>query len=165
MHSVDFATLLLRLLMGTVMGLHGWNHLFGAGGVEGTARWFSSMGLRPGRLHAWASGTLELVAGVGLVLGLFTTLAGAIVLGIVAVAAVTAHRKNGFFIFKDGYEYVLSIAGTVLALLVLGPGSWSIDAVIGLDFSGAVPAVSAVAAAVVGAGALLVSCWRPAPDS
>jgi len=68
MHAVDFSTLLL----GTVMGLHGWNHLFGAGGVDGTARWFASMGLRPPRLHAWVSGTLEIAAGAGLVVGLFT---------------------------------------------------------------------------------------------
>ena len=165
MHAVDFSTLLLRLVLGTVMGLHGWNHLLGAGGVDGTARWFASMGLRPPRLHAWVSGTLEIAAGAGLVVGLFTPLAGAAVLGIVVVAGVTAHRKNGFFIFRDGYEYVMTIAAMVLALLVLGPGQWSIDAAIGLKFSGVAPAVSAGVAAALGSTALLAACWRPQPAS
>ena len=47
MNDLDTAATILRVALGIVMFAHGWNHLFGPGGVEGTARWFGSMGLRP----------------------------------------------------------------------------------------------------------------------
>ena len=48
MHQLDAAGAILRVALGVVMLAHGWNHLYGPGGVDGTARWFGSMGLKPG---------------------------------------------------------------------------------------------------------------------
>ena len=52
MISVNIAALVLRLAVGGTMIAHGWNHAFGAGKLPGTARWFESIGIRPGRMHA-----------------------------------------------------------------------------------------------------------------
>ena len=166
MHQLDAATLLLRVALGVVMLAHGWNHLFGPGGVDGTASWFGSMGLRPPKVHALASGLTELGAGTGLVLGLLTSLQCGAVVGVMTVAFMTAHRTNGFFIFKpgQGYEYVGFLALTATALAMLGPGQVSVDDLLGIadDLDGAVGlALSAGLGLVASAGLLAVS-WRPA---
>jgi putative oxidoreductase len=140
---------------------HGRNHIFGAGGVQGTARWFGTIGLRPAIVHAWTSGLLEVAAGAGLLLGLLTPLWAATTVGIACVAGIAAHRRNGFFVFKDGYEYVLVLAVASVALASLGPGRWSVDHFVGLTWSGGWIALGVVIAGCVGAGVLLVVCWRP----
>ena len=57
---MDVALLMIRLIVGLTLVLHGWNHAFGGGKIPGTARWFESLGLRPGRLHAWLSAATEI---------------------------------------------------------------------------------------------------------
>ena len=67
--------------------------------------------MKPGPLHAWLASITEVGAGAMLVLGLLTPLACAGVLGVMLVALITNHWKNGFFIFRpgEGYEYVLTL--------------------------------------------------------
>ena len=163
MLEVDIAATLLRLGLGGVMLAHGWNHLWGPGGIDGTAGWFASMGLRPARLQALASGSIELLSGAFLLLGLLTTLMAAAVVGVMAVAFMTAHRTNGFFIFKpgQGYEYVGFLALTAVALAGLGPGRLAVDDLIGLDLAGGPGAALAAGLGLAGAAGLLVTCWRP----
>ena len=118
----DVGLLLIRLVIGGTLIMHGWNHWFGGGKIPGTARWFDGLGLRPGIVHAWASVVTELGAGVLLVLGLLTPLGCAGAIGPMAVAGIAAHRRNGFFVFRDGFEYVLMIAVVSVALAAIGPG-------------------------------------------
>jgi len=166
MHQLDVATLLLRVALGVVMLAHGWNHLFGPGGVDGTASWFGSMGLRPPKVHALASGLTELGAGTGLALGLLTSLQCGAVVGVMTVAFMTAHRTNGFFIFRpgQGYEYVGFLAVTATALAVLGPGQVSLDDVLGIadDFDGTVGLALSAGLGLVASAGLLAASWRPA---
>jgi putative oxidoreductase len=100
--SVDLASLILRLRIGLTAPAHGWNHAFGGGRISGTAAWFESIGLRPGRLHALMATGTELGAGALLLLGALTPLAAAAVVGTMAVAMVTNHVRNGVFIFRPG---------------------------------------------------------------
>src|SRR3984957_5934585 len=127
--SASLALLLARISVGAVFIAHGVNHIFGGGKIAGTSRWFESLGMRPGRLHAWLASLTELGAGGLLLLGLLTPLAGAGVIGVMAGAWIANHRGNGFFIFRpgEGWEYVmvLTLLGVVIA--TLGPGQWSID--------------------------------------
>ena len=165
MHDVDGAAALLRIALGVVMFAHGWNHAFGGGKLAGTARWFASMGLRPPMVHAFFSAVTELGAGVALVLGLLTSLQCGAVVGIMTVAFVTNHRKNGYFIFRpgEGYEYVVTLALVASALGVLGPGQWSLDHALGIDddLSGGVGLALSAGLGLVAAAGLLVACWRP----
>lgn len=163
MTLVDAAVLALRMVVGLTMVAHGYNHIWGGGGLAGTARWFAALGMRPAKLHAVLSGVGEMVAGAALALGLFTPLAAAFIVGVMVVAAVTAHRKNGFFVFKDGYEYVLMIAVVCVVIALLGPGVVSVDRVLGIDtaISGLPGLVLTVGLGVLGAVALLAATWRP----
>src|SRR3954465_13574617 len=92
--------------------MHGYNHVFGGGKIAGTGRWFESLGMRPGILHAWFASLAELHRGVLLMLGLATPFACAGAVGTRAASAVTNHLRNGFCTFRpgEGYEYVLSHA-------------------------------------------------------
>src|SRR3546814_5838577 len=110
--AVNLALLVLRCGIGAVMLAHGIHHIFGGGKIEGTGRWFESLGMKPGLLHAWLASVTEIVGGALLILGLLTLLAGAATIGVMAVAGITTHRGNGFFIFRpgEGGEYVLTLA-------------------------------------------------------
>ncbi|MFJ3898690.1 MULTISPECIES: DoxX family membrane protein [unclassified Streptomyces] len=164
MSDADVAVLLLvRVTTGLIMIMHGLNHWRGGGRIEGTARWFTGLGLRQGVLQAWASVLTEVGAGALLVLGLLTPLACAAVISVMLVAGLLAHRPNGFFVFKDGYEYVLTLAVVALALAVLGPGRWSVDHAVGIDVTGWTGGAVALGVAVAATGGLLGTFWRPEP--
>ena len=44
-------------------------------------------------------------------------------IGVMAVAGWVAHRKNGFFIINEGWEFVRSIATVAWAVATVGPGA------------------------------------------
>ena len=52
------------------------------------------------------------------------------------VAGLLAHRVNGFFVFREGCEYVLVLGVVSLALGMLGPGWLSLDHAAGIATTG-----------------------------
>jgi len=80
---------------------------------------FSLMGL---------AGTLELVGGILLVLGLFTRPVAFILSGQMAVAYFMAHAPQNFFPIKNGGESAILFCFVFLYLAAAGAGSWSVDA-------------------------------------
>ncbi|MGE3835403.1 MAG: DoxX family protein [Acidimicrobiia bacterium] len=169
MNGPDVASLLLRLVLGVVMLAHGWNHAFRGGRLEGTARWFESIGIKPGWLHARLATFTELAVGPMLLLGLLTPLAAAGVVGTMGVALVANHLRNGFFIFRpgEGYEYVLTLVVTAVGLAALGGGEASLDHALDLadDLAGGDMALLALLVGGGGAGLVLATCWRRPPKA
>src|ERR1700730_18421875 len=161
MHAMDAASLMIRLIVGITLVLHGWNHAFGGGKIPGTARWFESLGLRPGPLHAWLSAATEIGCGLALAAGFLTPLAAGGLLGTMVVAGVIEHRTHGFFIFRNGYEYVLLISVILCATAVAGAGQAGLDHVIGFRLSAVAGLAACLGIGVGGAALLLLSCWRP----
>ena len=159
---VVLALLLVRVVVGVTMILHGYNHWRGGGKIAGTARWFAGLGLRYGQLQAWMSVVTEIGAGSLLILGFLTPFAAAAVISVMLVAGLLAHRKNGFFVFKDGYEYVLVIAVVCLLLGALGPGHFSVDYAAGIQITGWAGAGIALGVAVAAVAGLLATFYRPA---
>jgi putative oxidoreductase len=123
----DFGILLLRVVLGLTMAAHGYNKFFGPGGLAGTAGWFDSMGMKPGKFHARVAASTEMAAGLGLALGLLTPIPAAGFVSLMFVAAWTVHRKNGFFIVKEGWEYNLILAVAAVAIAATGAGKLSLD--------------------------------------
>jgi putative oxidoreductase len=168
--AADTSLLVFRLGLSLVFLAHGCNHIFGGGKISGTARWFEGLGMRPGVLHAWTASLTELAAGSLLALGLATPLACGGVIGVMVVAWVTNHLRNGFFIFHpgEGYEYVMTLTLAAIGLAGIGPGQWSLDhALKWFDPPGWVGLSTAVIAGLVGAAGLLATFWRPTatPDT
>ena len=162
--AVNLALLLFRVVVAIIFLAHGIRHIFGGGKIAGTGRWFASLGVRPGIVHAWFASVTEVAAGVMLVLGFLTPLAAAGVIGTMLVAWITNHWKNGFWVFHrpdEGYEYVMTLTFAGLALGTVGPGEWSLDhAIWDYDLAGTTGFwISLIG--VAGALLLLATSWRP----
>ena len=161
--GLNIGLLLLRIAVGVTMLAHGYNHIWRGGKIAGTARWFESLGLKPGIVHAWMASLVELAAGTMLILGLAIPLAAAGVVGVMMVAILTVHRFNGFFIFRpgEGWEYTGNLTMAGLALGAAGAGEWSLDHAIGFSVDGWVGLAIAAIGGIGGAVLLLAVFWRP----
>jgi putative oxidoreductase len=158
--SADVALLVLRSGVGVMLVVHGANKVFGSGGLAGTARWFESLGMRPGWLQARVAAATEVGSGLLLVAGLLVPLDCAAVIGLMTVAAATDHRGKGFFVFKGGWEYVALVGLVAAVIACVGPGRWSIDYASGLRTTGVEWAAGAVAIGLISAVATVVLARR-----
>jgi putative oxidoreductase len=131
--------------------LYGW---FGGHGLEGTAGFFESLGLKPGRKHATAAGAAEAGGGALLALGFLTPAAAASLIGVMSTAVQKVHIKNGPWITNGGYEYNLVLIATMVALADLGPGHFSLDHALGIEVKGPAVGLLALGAGVGGAYAM-----------
>jgi len=132
---MDTGLLIVRLVFGALLVGHGTQKLFGwfgGHGLDGTSRFFHSLGFRPGRVMAAVAGLSESGGGLLLALGLLTPLAGAAIVGTMVVAA-SVHLEKGLWGTNGGYEMALVYGVLGAAAGVSGPGSVSLDRVFGLD--------------------------------
>ncbi|MBI5424352.1 MAG: DoxX family protein [Opitutae bacterium] len=136
--SASFAPLFLRLSLGIMILPHGLQKTlgwFGGYGFQGTMGYLTNTVGAPW-IFALLAILAESVGGVMLLAGVGTRVAALGVGGVMVVAALQ-HRSNGFFMNwfgnqkGEGIEFHLLALGMVLALLVLGGGKWSIDALLG----------------------------------
>jgi putative oxidoreductase len=75
-----------------------------------------------------ASGVLELVGGVLMLIGLFTRPVAFILSGFMAVAYFLAHASQGFYPLLNQGELAVLYCFVFLYLSVAGGGAWSLDA-------------------------------------
>jgi putative oxidoreductase len=161
----DAAALLLRLTIGPMLIAHGYNKVFGPGGLEGTTRWFRSLGLAPPHVHARLAAATEIGAGSLLTLGAASPLPAAAAIGLMTTAARTDHKGKGLFVFKGGWEYTAVIAGVAAVIAALGPGRYSLDGLLGRQRSGMRWALAAAAIGVANSFALLATSYHPEPPA
>lgn len=156
---MDLALLVLRLAIGLTFAAHGAQKLFGAfggHGIDGTAGFFEQIGLRPGKLHAWAAAGTEFFGGLAIALGIVTPVPAAALIAVMTAAVITVHLKNGFFSTNQGYEFNLALAAALFALAGVGAGGWSLDNVLNIDMSGTDWAIGALVVGLLGGiGAVL----------
>lgn len=152
----DAGLLLLRLALGLTIAAHGAQKLFGwfdGNGLQGTGQFFTEVGYPSGETMALIAGLSETLGGIGLVLGLFTPLAGAAVLGTM-LNAVAVDYSDGFI---GGYEFALLIGLGAAALALTGPGRLAADqALPGLRNPRPALSVGAVVLGAVAAGIVLL---------
>jgi putative oxidoreductase len=118
----------LRVVVGTVFVAHGAQKLFGYGfgGVIGA---FASMGVPLAEVIGPAVAIGEFVGGLALILGLFTRLAAVGLALEMMGALLLVHMRSGFFL-PNGSEFALTLLGAAGALALMGPGGFSLDAVV-----------------------------------
>jgi putative oxidoreductase len=165
--QLNFGLLVLRLVLGLFLAYHGYNKVFGKGGLSGTASWFGSMGMKWPKWQARAAAATEIGAGVLLTVGLLTPFAAAGVIGVMVVAIYTSHLKVGFFVFlpNQGWEYCATIALGALAVGTMGPGEWSLDNAIDFSLSGWGALIATIVLGVGGAAVHLATTYRPVKKS
>lgn len=152
--------LILRVVVGVTMALHGGQKMYGwygGPGLEGTTGWLGSMGFRPARFHATLTAVAELFGGAFLAIGLFTPFASAAIIGVMIVAIATVHWPNGFFNTGGGYEFNLLMLTAAVALAFTGPGRFSFDNALDLNMRGIVWGLAAIALAGMSAALTLFS--------
>src|SRR3954452_19726864 len=159
---MDIALFVLRVVVGLFFVGHGAQKLFGSfggHGLAGTAGFFETLGMRPGRRHAIAAGAAEFFGGLLLVLGLVTPLGAAAIIAVMTVAIITVHGKNGPWVTESGFEYNAVLIAAAFALAGAGPGEISLDDAIGWmpDITGTGWAFAALAAGALGGLAAIAS--------
>jgi len=149
---MEIGLLLLRLTAGLTLAAHGAQKLFGwfgGPGLEATGQFFETLGFLPGRRQALMAGLAETVGGLLLALGLFTPIGAAVICSVMLVA-LAVHFKQGFFAQNGGYEYTIVLGVAALSVAFTGPGSLSLDALLGNHFSGTFWGIAALLVGVVG---------------
>ena len=124
--STDLALLVARIALGGVMIAHGLQKAF-LNGFAGTQQGFAGMGAPLPSVTAVLVTLLELVGGVAVVLGLATRLVAALYALTMVGAALLVHLPNGFYAADGGWELVGLLALVGVALVVGGPGRFSLD--------------------------------------
>jgi putative oxidoreductase len=156
--------LLIRVVLGLTLAAHGYYKFFKGGRIEGTARWFDSIGMKPnGRVHALMAATMEIVSGLLFAIGFLTPFAAAGFVGLMLVAGWTVNRPNGFFSANHGYEFNLTLATVAIGIAAIGPGKYSVDDALDLSFPYEPKIAVGIAAGlgVLAGAALIAACFRP----
>ena len=136
-HSVDAATVIMRAALGLCFVAHGGQKLFGwfgGGGIAGTTAFFRSIGLSAPHTFAYVSGIVEFFGGIAIGLGFLTIVAAVGLLVEMLIAVSTVSYAAGFFVTaqKIGWELNVYLIGLIAALILTGPGAWSVDSALGL---------------------------------
>ncbi len=100
----------------------------------------------------------EVGGGLSVALGFLTPLGAAGIFGAMFMATFKSHWKNGFWLNKGGYEYSLMLLVVSITLGLIGPGSYSLDSLFGINLPQALLfGVLAVAALLVDVIGILIS--------
>jgi putative oxidoreductase len=110
----------LRIVTGLLFLEHGTQKLLGFPPSEHAfPPLFSLMGIQ---------GTLELIGGFLILIGLLTRPVAFILAGDMAVAYFMAHAPKGFFPTLNGGQLAILFCFVFLYLAIAGGGEWSVDA-------------------------------------
>ncbi len=131
----DLGLLILRVGLGVVLIAHGLQKLFGwwdGQGLTGFRNSLSDVGYQHADLLAYVSAGGEIVAGILLVLGLFTPLAAAGALAFLInglLAGMSAQHSHPITYFlPNGLEYQITLVVMAVAVILAGPGRYGFDA-------------------------------------
>ena len=132
------APLIARVMLGLVMFPHGGQKMlgwFGGHGFSGTMNHFTGTMQIPA-VFAFLAILAEFAGALGLIFGLFSRVAAFGIACVMAVAILTVHAANGFFMNwsgaqnGEGFEYHLLVFGLALIVMIYGGGKASLDSVI-----------------------------------
>jgi len=156
--------LIARVVLGSLMVVHGGQKLFGwlgGYGLRGTGGFFEQLGFRPGVLFAGAAAVTEVASGLLVALGLLGPIGPALMISVMLVAAVSVHLHNGLLAGTNGVEIPVLYATGALGFALVGMGPYSLDAVFGISAAWTPGITLAVLAAGVVGGLVNLALRRP----
>ncbi|MGE7765653.1 DoxX family protein [Peribacillus sp. NPDC096540] len=119
MKNQEIGTFLLRVMLGITFLMHGLSKF--QSGLDNISGWFQSIGI-PGFM-AYVVGTIELVGGIALILGLGTRIISALLIFIMAGAIVYVKFPAGFMGNGEGTGFELDLILMIIALHLVLNGS------------------------------------------
>jgi putative oxidoreductase len=135
----NLAALILRAALGGLMAGHGAQKLFGSfggPGMEGTSGFMEMLGLRPGKPWAMMAGLSEFGGGMLTLLGFLSPVGPVGIIGSMAMAWTKAHSGKPIWVAEGGAELPLTNIAAASALIMSGPGKYSLDRAFGLRLPG-----------------------------
>ena len=126
--AADVGLLLIRLILAAVFVFHGGQKLFGffgGGGFAATVEGFGKMGMPLPTVSALAAASAEFFGGLVLLIGVGARVAAVPMAFTMLVACFAVHGK-AFSSQHGGMEYPLTLAVTLIALVLIGPGRLTI---------------------------------------
>lgn len=134
--SIAVSLLILRVVVGLVLAAHGAQNFFGwfdGPGIGKIREMLQAQGFRFAWLWALLGGLGEFGGGLLLVLGFLSPLGALGVFASMLMAvAIKYSWGRSFWATKGGYEHALILALMSLVSGIAGPGSYSLDALLGI---------------------------------
>lgn len=122
----DWAMVPLRLGVGLVFLMHGYQKLF-VFGIDGTTSFMAGVGVPAPKVAAVLITALELLGGLALIAGFLTRWVALLLAADMAVAILAVKLTGGFFA-PQGFELEFTLLVALLTLAATGPGGFSVDA-------------------------------------
>ncbi|MFY1634777.1 DoxX family protein [Solwaraspora sp. WMMB335] len=123
----EIVTTLFRVVLGLLFALHGAAGLFGLfGGHRGTGEAIV-IGIWPG----WWAALIQFAGGVLVLAGLGTRIAAVLCSGSMAYAYFVVHQPDGLLPMNNGGELAALFCWSFLLVAAVGPGRYSVDAMLG----------------------------------
>lgn len=126
---MSIGALFIRGILGAVMFGHGAQKVLGWWGGGGMQQTLEGMGQKFPEFLVYAASFSEFLGGALILVGLFTRPA-ALFVGITMLVASMQHVSGGFFAANKGMEFPLTLALVAIGVLFIGPGKYSIDALL-----------------------------------
>jgi len=134
----DWGIAILRIVAGLVFLEHGNQKLF-ALGFPGVGGMLTRLGIPVPGFFAVVVTMVEFLGGLALIAGLLTRWAALLLSINMAVAVLSVHLKDGFFL-PSGFEYALTLLAANACLVITGPGALALDHVLRRERGPAAPA-------------------------
>lgn len=122
----------LRVVVGVIYLMHGYSKVKGGllAGVNETAVMLEGLQMPQPLIGAWVVVLLEVIGGVGLILGLLTPLWNVLFIAEMLTGIFYVHWARGFFVIgpgQGGFEFNLILIAANLCLLLAGAGALALQ--------------------------------------